>query len=180
MLFFLICSAADKLFLYSIPCENIQGGPKKRPILFFIPKVYLTIFFPYFSGGKDSRPGRFFWHQYGSNWTIYYAAADINHRGVFCHKISSSNTAAVQETFWEEQCTWYKDNSMFGGQISGDRKRSRCPTKGRSGQHRSNHSNPTRQSNFQSFQWYLHKLFLVLLYFDQFASARSEFCKERA
>ena len=60
MLFFLICSAADKLFLYSIPCENIQGGPKKRPILFFIPKLCFTIFFPYFSGGKDSRPGRFF------------------------------------------------------------------------------------------------------------------------
>ena len=35
-------------------------APKKRPILFFIPKLCFTIFFPYFSGGVDSRPRRFF------------------------------------------------------------------------------------------------------------------------
>ena len=45
MLFFLICSAADKLFLYSIPCENIQGGPKKAPYFVFHPKVVLYNFF---------------------------------------------------------------------------------------------------------------------------------------
>ena len=94
---------------------------KKHPILFFIPKLCFTIFFPYFSGGVDSRPGRFFWHQYGSKWTLYYAAADKNHRGVLCRKISSSDTAAMQERFWQEQCTWWKDNSTFDGQISEDR-----------------------------------------------------------
>ena len=31
-------------------------------------------FFRYFSGAVDSRPGRLFWHQYGSNWMIYYFA----------------------------------------------------------------------------------------------------------
>ena len=54
------------------------------------------------------------------------------------------------------------------------------PHKGHSGRHRSNRSNPTIQGHFQSFDWYLHKIFLVLLYFDKFASARSEFCKEEA
>ena len=107
----------------------MQGGPKKVPYFVFHPKVVFYNYFPYFSGGVDSRPGRFFWHQYGSNWTIYYAAVDKNHRGVLCHKISSSDTAAMQERFWQEQCTWYKDNSTFGGEILGDRKCSRCPTK---------------------------------------------------
>ena len=102
---------------------------KKHPILIYIPKLCFTIFVPYFSGGLDSRPGRFFWHQYGSNWTIYYAAADKYYQGVLCHKISSSYTAAMQERFWQEQCTWQKENSTFGGEISGDRKCSRCPTK---------------------------------------------------
>ena len=40
--------------------KYVQGGRKKLPILFFIPKLYFTIFFPYFSGGVHSRPGRFF------------------------------------------------------------------------------------------------------------------------
>ena len=102
---------------------------KKRPILLFIPELCFTKFFSYFSGGVDSRPERFFWHQYGSNWTIYYAAADKNHRGVLCHKISSSDTVAMQERFWQGQCIWWKENSTFGGQILGDRKCSRCPTK---------------------------------------------------
>ena len=61
---------------------QIQAGPKNCPILFFPPKLCFTIFFPYFSGGGGSRPGRFFWHQHRSKWTIYYAAADKNHWGV--------------------------------------------------------------------------------------------------
>ena len=124
-----------------LECCELQGGlgdkqmrdsykyrvaQKKLPILFFIQKLCFTIFFPYFSGGVDSRPGRFFWHQYGSKWTLYYAAADKNHRGVLCRKISSSDTAAMQERFWQEQCTYWKDNSTFGGQISEDRKCGRC------------------------------------------------------
>ena len=72
----------------------------------FHPKVVLYNFFPYFSSGVDSRPGRFFRNQYGSTWTIYYAPVYKNHRGVLCHKISSSDTAAVQERFWQKQCTW--------------------------------------------------------------------------
>ena len=51
------------------------------------------------------------------------------------------------------------------------------PHKGHSDQHCSNHSNPTRQGYFQSFDWYLPKVFLIRLYFDHLASARSEFCK---
>ena len=55
--------------------------------------------FPYFSGGVKSRPGRFFWHQYWSNWTLYYAAADKNHWGVVCRKISSYDTKAIRKDF---------------------------------------------------------------------------------
>ena len=99
----------------------IQGGPKKALYFIFHPKVVFYIFFPYFSGGVESRPGRFFWHQYGSKWTLYYAGVDKNHRGVLWSKISSSDTAAMQERFWQEQCTWWKDNSTFDGQISEDR-----------------------------------------------------------
>ena len=97
------------------------------PCFVFHPKAVFDNFFPCFSGAVDSRPGRLFWHQYGSNWTLYYAAADKNHRGVLCRKISSSDTAAMQERFWQEQCTWWKDNSTFDGQISEDRKCGRCP-----------------------------------------------------
>ena len=39
---------------------HIRGGPKKAPYLVFHTKVVFYIFFPYFSGGVDSRPGRFF------------------------------------------------------------------------------------------------------------------------
>ena len=65
---------------------------KKPPILFFISKLCFTIFFPYFSGGVDSRPGRL----------LYYVAAHKNYRSVLCHKISSSDTAAMQDRFWQE------------------------------------------------------------------------------
>ena len=84
-------------------------------------------FFPYFSGGVHSRPRRFFWQQYGSNWTLHYAAADKNHRGILCHKISCSDITAMQERFRKEQCTWKKDNCTFGGKISVDRKCDRYP-----------------------------------------------------
>ena len=84
--------------IYSIVCT---GWSKKVPYFVFHPKVVFYNFFPYFSGGV----GRFFCHQYGSNWTIHYAAADKNHRGVLSHKISSSHIVAMQERFWQEQCT---------------------------------------------------------------------------
>ena len=90
------------------------------------------IFSSYFSGGVDSRPGRFFWHQFGSKWTLYYAGVDKNHRGILCRKISSSDTAVMQERFWQEQCTWWKDNSTFGGQISEDRTCGKCSQRLRS------------------------------------------------
>ena len=63
-----------------------------------------NFFFLYFSGGEDSRPGRFFWHQYGSNWTLHYTANKV-HGGVLCHKISSFDTVAMQKRFWQEY-TW--------------------------------------------------------------------------
>ena len=107
---------------WNIRKKRVRGGPKKGPYFVFHPKVVFYNFFPYFSGGVDSRPGRFFWHQYGSKWTVCYAGVDKNHRGVLWRKISSSDTAAIQERFWQEQCTWWKDNSTFGGQISKDRK----------------------------------------------------------
>ena len=99
-------------------CKPLQstGWSKKAPCFVFHPKVVFCNLFQYFSDGVDSRPGRFFWHQYGSNWTLYYTAPDENHH-VLCRKISSSDTAAMQERFWQEQCTWLKDNSTFGGQF---------------------------------------------------------------
>ena len=120
--------------------ELCTEWPKKTPYFVFHPKVVFYNFFPYFSGDVDSRSKRFFWHQYGSNWTIYYAAADKNHRCVLCHKLSSSNTVAMQEKFWQGQYTWQMDNSTFGGQVSGDRKCSRCP------------QNPQRSTSFKSFK----------------------------
>ena len=58
MLFFLVCSAADKLFLYSIPCENIQGGPKKAPYFVFHPKsVSYNFFFHIFQVVKTAGLG---------------------------------------------------------------------------------------------------------------------------
>ena len=105
------------------------GWSKKSALFCFSSQSCVSQVFSYFSGGVESRPGRFFWHQYGSNCTICYAAVDKNHWGVLCLKTSSSDTAAMQERFWQEQCTWYKDNSKFGGQILGASKCSRCPTK---------------------------------------------------
>ena len=116
----------DQNCAYKLHTNYIQGGPKKAPYFVFHPKVVFYNFFIHFSGGVDSRPGRFFWHQYGSKWTLYHPAADKNHRGVLCHKVSSSDTAAMPERFWQEQCTWWKDNSTFGAQISKDRKCGRC------------------------------------------------------
>ena len=57
---------------------------------------------------------------------LYYTAADKNHQGMLCCKISSSDTVAVQQRFWQKQCTWWKDISTFGGQISEDRNWDRC------------------------------------------------------
>ena len=110
----------------------LQVGPKKAPYFGFHPKVVIYNVFPNFPGGVDSRLGRFFWHQYGSKWTLYYAAADKNHLRVLCRKISSSDTAAIQEKFGHEPYIWWKGNSTFGGQISEDRKCGRCSLRPRS------------------------------------------------
>ena len=92
-----------------LPKITNTGWPKKkRPILLFIPKLCCTIFFPYFSGGVNNRPGRLFWHQYGSKWTLYYAAADKIIETYFAAKSvlknsknlpKNSDTAAMQEYF---------------------------------------------------------------------------------
>ena len=86
----------------------------------------------------------------------------------------------MQERLWQGQCTWQKDNSTFGGQILRDRKCSRCPTK-------STVVNIVQIVQIQQVRLIFNPLtdiftkwFLVLLYFVQFAYARSEFCKERA
>ena len=39
---------------------------------------------------------------------------------------------SIQERFWQKQCTWWKDNSTFGGQFSKDRKWGRCSQRSRS------------------------------------------------
>ena len=57
-------------------CINIPHLTIKSAIFCFSSQSCVLQFFPYLSGGVDGRPGRFFWHQYGSNWTLYYAAAD--------------------------------------------------------------------------------------------------------
>ena len=105
-------SEAAKVQCAIFPCEYRQlnrslvrwrvwftGWPKKVLSFVFHPKIVFYNFFPYFSGGVDSRPGRFFWHQYGSKLTLYFAGADKNHQGVLCRKISSSDTEAMQEIF---------------------------------------------------------------------------------
>ena len=83
----------------------IAGWSKKVPCFVFLSQSCVLQFFLYFSGGVNSRPGRCFWNQYGSIWKLYYAAAEKNHRGVLCRKITSSDTAAMQKRFCQEQCT---------------------------------------------------------------------------
>ena len=109
-------------YIYILYVIYYNSMVQKSTLLCFSSQSCFTIFFPYFSGGVDSRPGRLFWHQYGSNWTLYYASGNKNHWGILYCKISSSDTVAMQERFWQEQCTWWKDNSMFGGQILEERK----------------------------------------------------------
>ena len=48
-------------------CSLNTGWSKKSFLLVFPPKVAFYDILPYFSGGINSRPGRFFWHQYGLN-----------------------------------------------------------------------------------------------------------------
>ena len=88
------------------PDLYLQGSPKKAPYFVYHSKVVFCNFFPYFSDGVHSKPMRFFWHQYGSDWTLYYAAADKNNRVVLCNKISSSDTTTIQKIFRQKKCTW--------------------------------------------------------------------------
>ena len=163
-------------FLFQCYSNIIQGGPKKAPYFVFHPKVVFYNFFPHIfqvvltAGLGDSFDTRRFTTQQPTK----------NHRSVLCDKISSFDTAAMQERLWQGQCTWQKDNSTFGGQILRDRKCSRCPTK-------STVVNIVQIVQIQQVRLIFNPLtdiftkwFLVLLYFVQFAYARSEFCKERA
>ena len=106
--------------------KDIQVRPKIAPYFAFHCKIVfyksLAISFSWCRQHLE----RFFRHQYGSNWTLYYAAADKDYHGVLCNKISSSHTTAMQERFRQEQCTWQKDNSTFGGKILEDGKCGRC------------------------------------------------------
>ena len=61
---------------------------------------------------------------------LYYAAADKNHWGVLCRKISSSDTATMQERFWQKQCTWWKDQFWKTGSVADDHKGWHCSSFG--------------------------------------------------
>ena len=53
------CSAADEMLTLTVKFD-IQSGPKKASYFVVHPKVVFYNFFPYFSGGVDSRSKRFF------------------------------------------------------------------------------------------------------------------------
>ena len=61
---------------------------------------------------------------------LYYAAADKNHWGVLCHKISSSDTATMQGRFWQKQCTWWKDQFWKTESVADDHKGWHCSSFG--------------------------------------------------
>ena len=61
---------------------------------------------------------------------LYYAAADKNHWGVLCRKISSSDTATMQGRFWQKQCTWWKDQFWKTGSVADDHKGWHCSSFG--------------------------------------------------
>ena len=84
---------------FCLGIKKYRVVPKSALFCFSFQSRVLQSFFLSFSGGLDSMPGRFFWHQYGSNWTIYYAAADKNLRSIFCHKTSSSDVALMLRDF---------------------------------------------------------------------------------
>ena len=71
----------------------------QKKLFFFSSKSFVLHVFPYFSSGVDSRARKFFRCQYGSKWALYCAVTDKNYRGVTQRKISSSDTAAIQENF---------------------------------------------------------------------------------
>ena len=70
---------------------------KKVPCFFFIPKLCFTIFFISFRWCRQ-QAWKVFYHQYGSNWTLYYAETDKNHQAVLC-----SNTVLLAH----QQCRKY-------------------------------------------------------------------------
>ena len=94
-------------------CINIPHLTIKSAIFCFSSQsCVLQFLFPYLSGGVDGRPGRFFWHQYGSNWTLYYAAAD---------KIIAAYFASKSVLLTQRQCR--KD---FGTNSVPDRRTIQC------------------------------------------------------
>ena len=164
---------------YCISCYT--GWPKKRPISFFIPKSCFTFFFSIFFRWCRQQAWEIIltpiWIQLDDLLRSNRQPAIIE--AYFATK-SVLLTVAMQERFWQGQCTWQKDSSKFGGQISGDRKCSRCPTK-------STVVNIVQIVQIQQARVIFNPLTdiftkwcLVLIYFDQLASARSEFCKEIA
>ena len=131
---------------------------KKRLMCTLIYKIYVQ-------GYIVSRPGGFFWYQYRLNWTIYYAAADKNDRGILClqnqffwhSRIAGEILAGAMYLIEGKFNVWWP---TFGRQEVWQ-----MSYKGHSGRHRSNHSNPTSQGHFRSFDGYLSKMFLLLLFF---------------
>ena len=121
-----------------LECCELQGGlgdkqmrdsykyrvaQKKLPILFFIPKLCFTIFFPYFSGGVDSRLGRFFWHQYGSKWSYttqqrikiieaYFAAKSVLLTQRQCRKDFGRNNVPTGRTIQRLVAKFQKTGSV--------------------------------------------------------------------
>ena len=61
---------------------------------------------------------------------LYYAAADKNHWGVLCRKISSSDTATMQERFWQKHCNCWKDQFWKTRSVADDHKGWNCSSFG--------------------------------------------------
>ena len=169
----LICKTRWLIMIWSMNKVKIyRVVPKKHPILLFIPKSCFTICF--YSAGlghsfdTDMNPTGWFTMQ---QW-IKIIEACLATKSVLLtqrkfRRDFGRNSAPDRRTQFN---VWWPN---FGRQEVWQ-----MPHKGHSGWH-SNGSDPTSQGHFQSLDGYLHKVFLLLLYFDQFASARSEFCKER-
>ena len=123
--------------VYSNKCEflfllyiMLYRVAKKAPYFIFHPKVVFYIFFSIFFRWCRQQAWEIIltpiWIQLDDLLRSNRQPAIIE--AYFATK-SVLLTVAMQERFWQGQCTWQKDSSKFGGQISGDRKCSRCPTK---------------------------------------------------
>ena len=84
---------------------EVLGDLKQGPYFAFHPKVVFYNFFPFFFRLCRQQAWEILLTPIRSNWTLYYTLADENHWGVLWHKIDFFDTAAMQERFWQEQCT---------------------------------------------------------------------------